>query len=132
MDKRLIVKVVAVALLVVLIIVFGFDTEVPQGDLSLPEQIDLGLRVLAYEDPLRAIDSVNITTRRVLQDALWWCVNDPTTTDADRAACFYLISKIHEASTVEFSDAEEALVLDALQQVWGPAVIEQVTTEVGQ
>jgi hypothetical protein len=131
-KKRLVVLVVILCVIAGLVgFVLGADEEIQQGgqsSLSMPVTIELNERVLAYEDPMRNIERVDITQRRVLQDALWWCVNDPDSTDAERAQCFAMISQIHEAREVQFSKEDEALLMKKLPEVWGPAVLEKVTT----
>jgi len=106
------------------------DTPVPQGSAqATPIAIDLNTRVLAYEDPLRKVDPVNITQQRVLEDALWWCINDAESTDDEIAQCFALMASVHEGGTVTFSEDDEALLMEKLPAVWGPAVLEKITRQ---
>lgn len=106
----------------------GLDVEIAQSDPDAPVYVDLSKLMLKYNDPLRNM-SGTITYRQVFQDALWWQIMDPHVSEDMRAECFMLAGLLSEGRGTEITQDQYAILMEAVQQVWGPAVMAQVEAE---
>jgi len=106
----------------------GLDVEIAQSDPDAPVYVDLSKLMLKYNDPLRNM-SGTITYRQVFQDALWWRIMDPHVSEDMRAECFMLAGLLSEGRGTEITQDQYAILMEAVQQVWGPAVMAQVEAE---
>jgi hypothetical protein len=97
------------------------DVEVAQ-DADAPVYIDLNKVMLKYNDPMRNMDGM-ITYRQVFQDALWWQIMDPHVSEDIRAECFGMAGILSEGRGTEITQAQYDILMNAVQQVWGPAVV---------
>lgn len=108
----------------------GLDVEVAQ-DADAPVMIDLTQVILRYQDPLQGIGLEQITVRQVVQDALWFRINNAQVDVETRAECFAMVSLFHEGRAMEITAAQYALLSTAIREVWGPAVIQAFEQMVG-
>lgn len=106
------------------------DVEIAQGD---PETIyiDMTQVMLRYFDQLNGIGPQNLTVRQVIQDALWYQVNNPQVSEQTRMECFTMINLFHEGRATEITQAEYDILIEAMQIVWGPGIIAQFQDLVG-
>ena len=109
----------------------GADVEVAQGDPEAPIYIDMTQVILRYYDPLNGIGPQNLTVRQVIQDALWYQVNNPQVSEQTRMECFTMISLFHEGRATEITQAEYDILIEAMQIVWGPGILAQFQALVG-
>lgn len=107
------------------------DVEIAQSDPDAPVYIDLTQVMLQYHDQLRGIGPQNLTVRQVIQDALWYQVNNPQATEQMRMECFAMIGLFHEGRATEITQAQYDVLLEAMQIVWGPGVLAQFMALVG-
>ena len=134
-------KVAIVAALVLACVAVGLavaawlatDVEIAQSgvDPDAPLTIDLTQVVLQYNDQLRGIGPQQVTIRQVIQDSLWYQVNNPQATEQMRMECFSMINLFHEGRATEITQAQYAVLIEALQIVWGPGVLAQFEAMVG-
>lgn len=107
----------------------ALDVEVAQ---SGPEvRIDLTQVVLRYQDQLTGIGLEQITVRQVIQDALWFRINDASVDVETRTECFTMVGLFHEERATEVTQAQYDILMDAIADVWGPAVIQEFNELVG-
>jgi hypothetical protein len=108
----------------------GVDVEVAQ---SGPEdvRIDLTQVVLRYQDQLTGIGLEQITVRQVIQDALWFRINDASVDVETRTECFTMVGLFHEERATDVTQAQYDILMDAIADVWGPAVIQEFNELVG-
>lgn len=100
----------------------GLDVEIAQSDPGALVYIDLSKLMLKYNDPLRNM-SGTITYRQVFQDALWWQIMDPHVSEDVRAECFGMAGILSEGRGTEITQTQYDILMAAVQQVWGPAVV---------
>jgi hypothetical protein len=108
----------------------ALDVEVAQ---SGPEdvRIDLTQVVLRYQDQLTGIGLEQITVRQVIQDALWFRINDASVDVETRTECFTMVGLFHEERATEVTQAQYDILMGAIADVWGPAVIQEFNELVG-
>lgn len=106
----------------------GLDVEIAQSNLEAPIYIDLTAVLLRYNDPLQGM-SGSITYRQVLQDALWWQIMDPHGSELTRMECFTIVGMLHEGRSAEISPEQYDILLNAVQRVWGPAIVAVLEAE---
>lgn len=106
----------------------GLDVEIAQSDPDAPVYVDLSKLMLKYNDPLRNM-SGTITYRQVFQDALWWQIMDPHVSEDVRAECFGMAGILSEGRGTEITQAQYDILMGAVQQVWGPAVVAAIEEE---
>lgn len=107
----------------------ALDVEVAQ---SGPEvRIDLTQVVLRYQDQLTGIGLEQITVRQVIQDALWFRINDASVDVETRTQCFTMVGLFHEERAAEVTQAQYDILMEAIADVWGPAVIQEFNELVG-
>ena len=106
------------------------DVEIAQGD---PETIyiDMTQVMLRYFDQLNGIGPQNLTVRQVIQDALWYQVNNPQVAEETRMECFTMINLFHEGRATEITQVEYDILIESMQVVWGPGIIAQFQDLVG-
>ena len=100
---------------------FGLDVEVAQ-DADAPVLIDLSKVLLKYDDPMRGMAGM-ITYRQVFQDALWYQINNPQVSEDVRVECFLIVGLMQENRGTEITQTQYDILMNAVQQVWGPAVV---------
>jgi len=100
----------------------GLDAEIAQSDPGAVVYVDLNELMLKYDDPMRNM-SGSITYRQVFQDALWWRIMDPHVSEDMRAECFMLAGLMNEGRSTEITQDQYDILIAAVQQVWGPAVV---------
>jgi hypothetical protein len=105
-----------------------FDVQVAQSDPEAPVTIDLTRLMLRYDDPMRGM-SGEITIRQVFQDALWWQIMDPQASEETRAEAFFIVGVMQEGRGTELTQAQYDLLMDAVQRVWGPAILAAIEAE---
>jgi len=108
----------------------GLDVEVAQ-DADAPVMIDLTQVVLRYQDPMRGIGLEEITVRSVIQDALWYRINDTRVDEETRVECFAMVGLFHEGRATEITQAQYDILTAAIAEVWGPGVIQKFNELVG-
>jgi len=106
------------------------DVEIAQ-DADAPVMIDLTQVILRYQDPMRGIGLEEITVRSVIQDALWYKINDTRVDEETRAECFAMTGLFHEGRATEITQAQYDILTGAIAEVWGPAVIQEFNELVG-
>jgi hypothetical protein len=107
----------------------ALDVEVAQ---SGPEvRIDLTQVVLRYQDQLTGIGLEQITVQQVIQDALWFRINDASVDVETRTECFTMVGLFHEERATEVTQAQYDILMGAIADVWGPAVIQEFNELVG-
>lgn len=106
----------------------GLDVEIAQSDPEAPVYIDLSQLMLKYDDPMRNMSGM-ITYRDVFQDALWWQIMDPHVSEEIRAECFGMAGVLSEGRGTEITQAQYEILMQAVQQVWGPNVVAAVEAE---
>lgn len=106
----------------------GLDAEIAQSDPDAPIYVDLTQLMLKYDDPMRNMSGY-ITYRNVFQDALWWQIMDPHASEENRMECFLMVGMLAEGRGVEITQAQYDILMGAVQQVWGPAVVAAVEEE---
>jgi len=84
--------------------------------------IDLSTVMLKYDDPLRGMFG-DITYRRVFEDALWYQINNPQVSEETRVQAFAIVGLMHENRGTEIDEEQYAILMDAVGQVWGPAIV---------
>ena len=106
------------------------DVEIAQGD---PETIyiDMTEVMLRYYDQLNGIGPQNLTVQQIIQDALWYQVNNPQVPEQTRMECFTMINLFHEGRATEITQAEYDILIEAMQILWGPGIIGQFQDLVG-
>lgn len=102
------------------------ETPTARGD--EPVYIDLNKVMLKYNDPMRNMDGM-ITYRQVFQDALWWQIMDPHVSEDVRVECFGIVGILSEGRGTEITQAQYAILMNAVQRVWGPAVVDILEKE---
>lgn len=107
------------------------DVEMAQSDPNAPIYIDMTEVMLRYYDQLNGIGPQNLTVRQVIQDALWYQVNNPQVSEQTRMECFTMINLFHEGRATEITQAEYDILIEAMQIVWGPGIIAQFQDLVG-
>ncbi|MCK9629026.1 MAG: hypothetical protein M0R37_10595 [Bacteroidales bacterium] len=108
-----------------------FDVEVAQSDPEAPVYIDLDELILRYDDPMRGM-SGSITYRNVVQDALWYQINNPQVDEETRVELFTVVGVLHEGRSAEITQAQYDMLMDAVQLVWGPAVLSKLAEDMGR
>lgn len=106
----------------------GVEYEAPTARSDAPVYIDLTKLMLQYDDPLRGMDG-SITYRKVFQDALWWQITDPQVSEATRVDAFFIVGALHEGRGAELTPEQYEILIEAVQRVWGPAVVAVVEAE---
>ncbi|NLH79049.1 MAG: hypothetical protein GX465_18675 [Acidobacteria bacterium] len=107
------------------------DVEIAQSDPEAPIYIDMTEVMLRYYDQLNGIGPQNLTVRQVIQDALWYQVNNPQVAEETRMECFTMINLFHEGRATEITQVEYDILIEAMQVVWGPGIIAQFQDLVG-
>jgi hypothetical protein len=98
------------------------DVEIAQSDPNAPIYIDLSTVMLKYDDPLRGM-SGSITYRQIFEDALWYQINNPQQSSEQRVEAFAIVGLMHENRGTEITEAQYDILMDAVQQIWGPAIV---------
>lgn len=106
----------------------GVAPEAPTARADEPVYVDLSKVMLQYNDPMRNMDGM-ITYRQVFQDALWWQIMDPHVSEDVRAECFGMAGILSEGRGTEITQAQYDILMGAVQQVWGPAVVAAIEEE---
>jgi hypothetical protein len=96
--------------------------ETPTARSDEPVYIDLGRVMLKYDDPLRGM-SGSITYKQVFEDALWYQINNPQVSKETRVEAFAIVGLMHENRGTAITEAQYVILMDAVQQVWGPAIV---------
>lgn len=106
----------------------GLSYESPTARNDEPVTIDLTRLMLRYDDPMRGM-SGEITIRKVFQDALWWQIMDPQASEETRAEAFFIVGVMQEGRGTELTQVQYDLLMDAVQRVWGPAILAEIEAE---
>jgi hypothetical protein len=96
--------------------------ETPTARSDEPVYIDLGRVMLKYDDPLRGM-SGSITYKQVFEDALWYQINNPQVSKETRVEAFAIVGLMHENRGTAITEVQYVILMDAVQQVWGPAIV---------
>lgn len=120
-------KVVCIVALLMATVALGVSIsalrgETPTARSDEPVYIDLSTVMLKYDDPLRGM-SGSITYRQVFEDALWYQINNPQVSEETRVEAFAIVGLMHENRGTEITEAQYVILMDAVQQVWGPAIV---------
>ena len=97
-----------------------YEAPTARGDETV--YVDLSKLMLKYNDPMRNMSGM-ITYRNVFQDALWWQIMDPHVSEDVRAECFGMAGILSEGRGTEITQTQYDILMAAVQQVWGPAVV---------
>ncbi len=84
--------------------------------------------ITQYDDPMRGM-SGRITYRNIFQDALWYQINNPLVDEATRVECYTIVGMIHEGNVTELTEAQHAILMDAVELMWGPAVLSKLAED---
>lgn len=84
--------------------------------------------ITQYDDPMRGM-SGRITYRNVFQDALWYQINNPLVDEVTRVECYTIVGMIHEGNVAELTEAQHAILMDAVELMWGPAVLSKLAED---
>lgn len=84
--------------------------------------------IAQYDDPMRGM-SGRITYRNIFQDALWYQINNPLVDEATRVECYTIVGMIHEGNVTELTEAQHAILMDAVELMWGPAVLSKLAED---
>ena len=101
-------------------LMMGREAPTARGDETV--YVDLSKLMLKYNDPMRNMSGM-ITYRDVFQDALWWQIMDPHVSEDVRAECFGMAGILSEGRGTEITQTQYDILMGAVQQVWGPAVV---------
>ena len=128
-------KGVCVSALLMALVAFGMSLsvligagEAPTARGDEPIYIDLSAVMLKYDDPLRGMAG-SITYKQVFEDALWYQINNPQVSEETRVEAFAIVGLMHENRGTEITEAQYAILMDAVQQVWGPAIVAVLEAE---
>jgi len=81
-----------------------------------------------YDDPMRGMHH-EITYRDVFQDALWYQINNPQVAEETRVECFTVVGMLHEGNTADLTEDQYETLMEAVELVWGPAIISAIQEE---
>lgn len=84
--------------------------------------------ITQYDDPMRGM-SGRITYRNIFQDALWYQINNPLVDEATRVECYTIVGMIHEGNVTELTEAQHAILMDAVELMWEPAVLSKLAED---
>lgn len=81
-----------------------------------------------YDDPMRGMHH-EITYRDVFQDALWYQINNPQVSEETRVECYTIVGMLHEGNTADLTEGQYDTLMEAVELVWGPAIIGAIQEE---
>jgi hypothetical protein len=87
--------------------------------------------ITQYDDPMRGM-SGRITYRNVFQDALWYQINNPLVDEATRVECYTIVGMIHEGNVAELTEAQHTVLMDAVELMWGPAILSALEEDMAE
>lgn len=79
--------------------------------------------IAKYDDPMRGMSGM-ITYRDVFQNALWYQINNPLVDEVTRIECFTIAGMLHENNTAELTEAQHDTLMEAVELMWGPVVLD--------